>query len=43
MYTYSLFQWDLVCGDSVLATTATSVFMAGLLVGALVSGNVSDR
>uniref|UniRef100_A0A4W3I1Q7 Major facilitator superfamily (MFS) profile domain-containing protein n=1 Tax=Callorhinchus milii TaxID=7868 RepID=A0A4W3I1Q7_CALMI len=39
----SLLQWDLVCSHKALKPLAQSVYMAGVLVGALVLGSLSDR
>lgn len=39
----SLAQWDLVCNSNKLKEMAQSVFMAGILVGGLVLGDLSDR
>nr|XP_021156918.1 solute carrier family 22 member 6-A [Columba livia] len=36
-------QWDLVCGYRQLRQMAQSIYMAGVLVGALVLGGLSDR
>jgi len=36
-------QWDLVCGYRQLRQMAQSVYMAGVLVGALVLGGLSDK
>ena len=36
-------SWDLVCHREWLVDISSSVYMAGLLVGSLVSGSVSDR
>ena len=35
-------QWDLVCDDKWLVATASSIYMAGLMVGVVVFGMVSD-
>ncbi|XP_042201188.1 solute carrier family 22 member 6-A-like [Callorhinchus milii] len=36
-------EWDLVCSHKALKPLAQSVYMAGVLVGALVLGSLSDR
>ncbi|XP_063038570.1 solute carrier family 22 member 6-A-like [Melospiza melodia melodia] len=36
-------EWDLVCGYRQLRQMAQSIYMAGVLVGALVLGGLSDR
>ncbi|XP_067170859.1 solute carrier family 22 member 6-A-like [Apteryx mantelli] len=36
-------EWDLVCSYRQLRQMAQSIYMAGVLVGALVLGNLSDR
>ncbi|XP_064359234.1 solute carrier family 22 member 6-A-like [Dromaius novaehollandiae] len=36
-------EWDLVCGYRQLRQMAQSIYMAGVLVGALVLGSLSDR
>ncbi|XP_007943190.1 solute carrier family 22 member 8 [Orycteropus afer afer] len=36
-------EWDLVCGSYKLKEVAQSVFMAGVLIGGIVLGNLSDR
>lgn len=36
-------QWDLVCSYRQLRQMAQSIYMAGVLVGALVLGGLSDR
>ncbi|KAM6158146.1 organic anion transporter 3 [Rhynchocyon petersi] len=36
-------EWDLVCGSYKLKELAQSSFMAGVLIGGLVFGNLSDR
>lgn len=35
-------QFNLVCGNNVLSTTANIIYMAGLFVGSLAFGSVSD-
>lgn len=37
-----LFQWDLVCGRSWLASFAQSCFMAGVILGAVIFARLSD-
>lgn len=39
----SLAQWDLVCDSNKLKEMAQSVFMAGILFGGIVLGDLSDR
>ncbi|XP_045153128.1 solute carrier family 22 member 8 [Echinops telfairi] len=39
----SLLQWDLVCDSYKLKELAQSAFMAGILIGGIVLGNLSDR
>ncbi|XP_066269649.1 organic cation transporter protein-like [Branchiostoma lanceolatum] len=36
-------DWDLVCGDSWKVNLAESLWMAGLMVGAVVGGHAADR
>ena len=36
-------QWDLVCNSNKLKEMAQSIFMAGILIGGLVLGDLSDR
>lgn len=36
-------EWDLVCSSNKLKEMAQSVFMAGILIGGLVLGDLSDR
>ncbi|XP_004682753.1 PREDICTED: solute carrier family 22 member 8 [Condylura cristata] len=36
-------EWDLVCSSNKLKEMAQSIFMAGILVGGLVLGDLSDR
>lgn len=36
-------QWDLVCSYRQLRQMAQSIYMAGVLVGALVLGGLSDK
>lgn len=36
-------QWDLVCNSNKLKEMAQSVFMAGILIGGPVFGELSDR
>lgn len=38
-----LFQWQLVCDRAQLVNVAEMMFLAGVAVGGLVSGVVSDR
>lgn len=37
------YQWDLVCDSQALKPMAQSIFLAGILVGAAVCGQTSDR
>ena len=37
-----IFQWDLVCGDDWLIPLQSTLFFAGVLVGAVSSGFLSD-
>jgi len=39
----SVFQFNLVCDQSYLVPFASTVFMAGVLIGSATSGVVSDR
>ncbi len=45
MYTMLIliFQWDLVCKDSWLVQFTSTAYIAGMLVGSLVSGIISDK
>ncbi|CAN0334995.1 unnamed protein product [Rangifer tarandus platyrhynchus] len=49
VYDHSLFsstivtEWDLVCNSSKLKELAQSIFMAGILIGGLMLGALSDR
>uniref|UniRef100_A0A8C3XQT4 Major facilitator superfamily (MFS) profile domain-containing protein n=1 Tax=Chelydra serpentina TaxID=8475 RepID=A0A8C3XQT4_CHESE len=36
-------EWDLVCGSRTLKQMAQSIYMAGVLVGAIVFGSLSDK
>ncbi|XP_006903172.1 PREDICTED: solute carrier family 22 member 8-like [Elephantulus edwardii] len=36
-------EWDLVCGSYKLKELAQSLYMAGVLIGGILSGNLSDR
>lgn len=36
-------QWDLVCDSQALKPMAQSIYLAGILVGAAVCGQASDR
>lgn len=36
-------QWNLVCSSGKLKEMAQSIFMAGILIGGLVLGELSDR
>lgn len=36
-------QWDLVCDKRALVPTASSVYMAGLMVGVVIFGFISDQ
>ncbi|XP_069750375.1 solute carrier family 22 member 6-A-like isoform X2 [Narcine bancroftii] len=36
-------EWDLVCGQKSLKRMAQSIYMAGLLIGAIVLGSLSDK
>ncbi|XP_055487031.1 solute carrier family 22 member 6-A-like [Leucoraja erinacea] len=36
-------EWDLVCGQKALKRIAQSIYMAGLLIGAIVLGRLSDK
>ncbi|CAM4577933.1 unnamed protein product [Lepidochelys olivacea] len=36
-------EWDLVCGSRTLKQMAQSIYMAGVLVGVIVFGNLSDK
>lgn len=36
------FQWKLVCNQEILADTITSIQMAGVLVGAVLTGQLAD-
>lgn len=37
-----LLQYELVCGRAYLSTTASVVYMGGLLTGAFIFGAISD-
>lgn len=37
------FQWDLVCDRAHLKDTAETTFLAGVALGGLVSGMISDK
>ena len=39
----AILQWDLVCNQRFLASATQSVFVAGLMVGVLLSGGLADR
>ena len=41
--TFYFFQWGLVCENKWMHATASSVYMAGMMVGVLSSGAISDR
>jgi len=38
-----ILQWNLVCEDAALNTIISTIYMSGLLVGALLFGSLSDR
>lgn len=41
--TLALVQWNLVCSSNKLKEMAQSIYMAGILIGGLVLGDLSDR
>jgi MFS family permease len=43
MVLFYLFQWDLVCDRSSLASLSKSVVFAGYLIGVLFGGILSDK
>jgi hypothetical protein len=43
IFVFYFFQWHLVCDRAQLVNVAEMMFLAGVAVGGLVSGMVSDR